>query len=192
MPRKALYDKEAVVKAALDIIRDSGMGALTARSLAARLGCSVAPIFGIFSGMEEVQTAAIGKMKEIYSSYVAEGFKNQVPFKGVGTAYIRFAIEEPNFFRVLFMRDNGDFNMDNVLAGVDENYEEIFNVIIQSYGLTYADSQRLYMHMWIYTHGIAVLCVTDTCAFTPDEIENMITEACTSIIKNMKSKGAEQ
>jgi len=42
--------------------------------------------------------------------------------------------------------------------------------------------------MWIYTHGIAVLCVTHTCAFTPEEVESMISEACTSIIKNMKSK----
>lgn len=187
MPRKALYDKETMICAALDIIRKDGIGALSARSLAAKLHCSVAPIFGLFSDMEEVQNKATERIKGVYSSYVAEGLKSAVPFKGVGTAYIRFAVEEPNFFRLLFMRDNGSFDTSNVLAGVDDNYSAIFDSIVKSYGLTYADSQRLYMHMWIYTHGIAVLCVTGTCAFTPEEVESMISEACTSIIKNIKT-----
>jgi len=188
MPRNALYDKEAIISAALSIIREKGAGALSARSLAAKSGCSVAPIFSLFKDMEEVQAEAINKMKEVYSSYVAEGLKSSVPFKGVGMAYIRFATEEPNFFKVLFMQDNKSFTMDNVLSGVDDNYSAIFNSLVKSYSLTYADSQRLYLHMWIYTHGIAVLCVTGTCSFTLEEIESMIGEACRSIIKSMKAK----
>lgn len=186
MPKKAIYDKETVLNAALDIIRWGGMEALTARSLASKLGCSVAPVFGLFNDMNEVKSAAIEKIKGIYSVFVAEGLKNPVPFKGVGTAYIRFAVEEPNFFRLLFMCDNGEFNMNNVLSGVDENYSAIFNSIVKSYGLSYEDSQRLYLHMWIYTHGIAVLCVTGTCSFSPEEIEKMISETCQSLIKNMR------
>lgn len=189
MPKKAIYDREAVLNAALDIIRWGGMEALTVRSLASKLGCSVAPVFELFKNMDEIKSAAIEKIKEIYSSFVVEGLKNPIPFKGVGTAYIRFAVEEPNFFKLLFMCDNGNFNMNNVLSGVDENYVTIFNSIVKSYGLTYEDSQRLYLHMWIYTHGIAVLFVTGTCSFTPDEIEKMISEACQSLIKAMRERG---
>jgi len=189
MPRKALFEKAAVIDAALKIIRGGGIGALSARSLAAALGCSVAPIFGLFSDMEEVQAEAINKIKEVYSAYVAEGLKDPIPFKGVGKAYIRFAVEEPNFFKVLFMRDNKNLTTANVLSGVDDNYRAIFDSIVTSYGLSYEASQRLYMHMWIYTHGIAVLCVTGTCTFSGEEVEKMITEACTSIIKSMKSQG---
>jgi len=189
MPRKALYEREAVIVAALKIVREMGFGALSARLLAKKLGCSVAPIFSLFSDMEELQEKVIEKMKEVYSSYVLEGLKSTVPFKGVGTAYIRFAVEEPNFFKALFMCDNKNFNMDIVLSGVDDNYSAIFNSIVNSYGLTYADSQRLYLHMWIYTHGIAVLSVTGTCTFSPEEIDKMISEACASIVKNMKSEG---
>lgn len=188
MPKKALYDKDTIICSALDIVKKSGMGALSARSLARRLGCSVAPIFGLFADMEDVRAAAVDRMKSIYSSFVREGLKTPVPFKGVGTAYIRFAMEEPNFFRVLFMSDNADFTISNILEGVDDNYAAIFDSVVKSYSLSYKDSQRLYLHMWIYTHGIAVLCVTGTCSFTPDEIESMISEACQSIIKNMRER----
>ena len=55
MPPNFKFTKEEILKSALDIIREKGMSALTARSLAAKLGCSVKPIFGLFRNMEEVQ-----------------------------------------------------------------------------------------------------------------------------------------
>jgi len=188
MPRRSSYRRDTVLAAALELVREKGMDALSARALAARLGCSVAPIFGLFSDMEEVRTEVIGRMKEIYSSYVAEGLRDAIPFKGVGKAYIRFAVEEPNFFRTLFMCDNGDFTMDDVLPSVDDNYQAIFQSIARSYRLTDADSRRLYLHMWIYTHGIAVLCVTGTCSFAQEEVEAMIGETCRSLVKEMKAR----
>ena len=40
MPPKVRFTREEIIRAALDIIRESGPEALTARSLAARLDCS--------------------------------------------------------------------------------------------------------------------------------------------------------
>ena len=46
MPPKVRFTREEIIRAALDITRESGPEALTARSLAARLDCSAKPIFG--------------------------------------------------------------------------------------------------------------------------------------------------
>ena len=52
MPPKFRFTREEIVAAALAVTRRSGISGLTARSLAAELGCSVKPIFGLFKSME--------------------------------------------------------------------------------------------------------------------------------------------
>ena len=45
MPPNTLFQKEEILTAALKLVREKGEKALTARALAAELGCSVKPIF---------------------------------------------------------------------------------------------------------------------------------------------------
>lgn len=188
MPPKNKFSREQVVEAALEIARSEGAGAVTARSVASKLGCSVAPIFSIFSNMDELQTELIKKAKRIYSKYVHEGLGESLAFRGVGLSYLKFAMREPNLFKMLFMSADGAYGLDNVLSEIEVNYEGIFKCVQDCYGLNEEDSKRLYQHMWIYTHGIAVLCVTGTCRFTPDEISELMREACLSLVKEMRSK----
>ncbi|MGN1060265.1 MAG: TetR/AcrR family transcriptional regulator [Candidatus Coproplasma sp.] len=187
MPPKNKYTKEQITNAAMEILRAEGAAAVTARSVAARLGSSVAPIFSVFENMDELQNELIKQCKAVYTSYVEIGLNEAIAFKGVGLSYLRFAMEEPNLFRVLFMADEGVYGLDNVLSEIEDNYEDIFKCVQDCYGLNAEDSKKLYLHMWIYTHGIAVLCVTGTCHFTDKEIDAMLSEVCASIIKNLRS-----
>ena len=47
MPPKVLFTREEVIRAAVEVTRRSGFAGLTARALAAELGCSPKPIFGL-------------------------------------------------------------------------------------------------------------------------------------------------
>ena len=51
MPPKPKFTREEIVAAALDLVSERGMGALTSRDLAARLGSSPRPIFTVFKNM---------------------------------------------------------------------------------------------------------------------------------------------
>ncbi len=188
MAPKNRYTKEQIIEAGLEITRECGSEAVTARAVASRLGCSVAPIFTAFADMDDLMRCIAARAYEIYSEYVAEGLKAQIAFKGVGTSYITFAMKEPNLFRLLFMTDGGEYGLDSVLTGIEPNYDAIMRSITDSYGFNQEDAQKLYKHMWIYTHGIAVLCVTGTCAFSAEEISCMLTEVCMALIKQLKSK----
>ena len=55
MPPKPKFTKEEIVEAALALVSERGMEALTARDLGERLGSSARPIFTVFRIMEEVQ-----------------------------------------------------------------------------------------------------------------------------------------
>ena len=55
MPPKPKFTREEIIEAALQLVSERGMAALTARDLGERLGSSARPIFTLFKNMEEVQ-----------------------------------------------------------------------------------------------------------------------------------------
>lgn len=187
MPPKAKFSREEIVEAALGIVREEGFQSLTARALGARLGSSARPIFTVFRSMEEVQQAVIGAAKALYGEYVGRGLAEEMPFKGVGTQYILFAVKEPKLFQLLFMSERTEVpDLSAVLPLIDDNYEKILQSVREGYGIDNASAERLYRHLWIYTHGIAALCATGTCRFTGEEISGMMTEVFVGLLKTMK------
>ena len=105
MPPKAKFTRDEIVQAGLNVIRKNGMEALSARTLGAQLGSSARPIFTVFQSMEEVQAEIKKSARSLYDEYVRKGLEQELAFKGVGMQYIRFAIQEPKLFQMLFMSE---------------------------------------------------------------------------------------
>lgn len=188
MPPKAKFTRDEIIEASLAIVKAEGFKALTARALGAKLGSSARPIFTVFDSMEEVQQAVLDEAKRIYKQYVERGLKETLPFKGVGTQYILFAMEEPKLFQLLFMKEQELVpNLSGVLPLIEESYDDILYSIQSSYALDANMSKKLYHHLWIYTHGIASLCATKMCCFSAEEMNTMMTEVFVSLLKNMKA-----
>lgn len=186
MPPKAKFTREEIIAAALKIVRSEGFAALTARNLGAELGCSSAPIFTVFSGMDEVKNEVICAAKAIYKSYVEAGLKKDLAFKGVGIAYLAFAKDEPKLFAELFMTETGVADEAALLPAIDESFDAILNSITDNYGLDKDTAKQLYMHLFIYTHGIAALRVTGVYDFTDEQIDKQLTQVFIALLKEAK------
>lgn len=184
MPPKVKYSRDKIIAAATELVRAEGMSALTARALGHRMYCSVVPIFSVFENMEELRAEVVRQAKRIYDEYIDEGLKQQLPFKGAGLKYIEFARHEPNLFRVLFMSENRG-GMDNFML-LDDNNSKIVGALIDTWALDEETARTLHKDITIYTHGIAVLCATNSCAFTDGEISERLTFAFTSMLKEIK------
>ena len=192
MPPKCKFTREEIIKAALDLTRKEGINALTARALGTKLGSSPKPIFTVFENMEEVQSEVQRAAKTLYAEYIQIGLGQEVAFKGVGTQYILFAIKEPKLFQLLFMSEQPQKPpVAGILPIIDESYEQILQSVQSGYGLGMKDAENLYRHLWIYTHGIAVLCATNMCSFTAEEISGMMTEVFRSLLKEIKGDKAK-
>lgn len=192
MPPKAKFTREEIIAAALSIVREEGFAALTARALGQKLGSSARPIFTIFQSMDEVCREVVAAAKRLYAEYVEEGLgQKEIPaFKGVGMQYIRFALAEPKLFQVLFMSEQAQKPaVGEILPVIEEHYQQIIDSVQSCYSLNREDAKWLYRHLWIYSHGIAVLCATNMCTFTPGEIGTMLTDVFTAMLKEMKGKG---
>ena len=186
MPPKPKFSREQIIEKAFEIVRKDGLSALTARYLGERLGSSARPIFTVFDSMDDVVKEVIVRAKDLYSEYVLRGLSSVPAFKGVGTQYIQFAIREPQLFRLLFMTVNEQANLGNILSLIDDNAEEILSSVRNGYGLDGDKAMRIYMHLWVYTHGIATMCAMKTCSFTADEISEMMSEVFVSLLKSVK------
>ena len=187
MPPKCKFTREEIIQSALEIARSEGVSSITARALGAELGSSSKPIFSVFENMEEVQAEVRKAAKALYAEYVQIGLQQDSAFKGVGTQYILFAIKEPKLFQLLFMSEQPQKpSVAGILPIIDESYDQILQSVQNGYGLGEKDAENLYRHLWIYTHGIAVLCATNMCSFTAEEISGMMTEVCRSLLKEIK------
>ncbi len=189
MPPKAKFTREEVVAAALSIVERDGIDRLTARSLGRELGCSARPIFTIFTGMDEVVQVVFDRANAIYWHYVEEGLKEDIAFKGVGKSYIRFATEHSKLFQLLFMKERDvEYDVNDVLLGIEDHYEEILESIESAYGVKRDVAKELYFHLWVYSHGIAVLIATKVCMFTQEQVSRQISEVFISLLKRFKSE----
>lgn len=187
MPPKQKYTREQIIAAATEVVRAAGMPALTARALSNKLNCSVAPIFSLFENMEEVQAEVVKEIKRIYAKYIKEGLTQDLPFKGAGLKHIEFARREPNFYRILFMSENCK-NMDDFML-LDDNNDLIVGALESFWGLDEATARALHKDIAIYTYGIAVMCATDSCLFSDEEISNRLTFAFTAMLQKVKGSG---
>lgn len=189
MPPKARFTREEIIAAALGIVREQGLEAVTSRELGRRLGSSACPIFTAFESMEEVTAEVVRAAKALYKSYVDHGLEQKPAFRGVGMAYIEFARKEPRLFRLLFMKEQPRLtDLGHTLETIDESYEQILDSVQIPYGLSREDAKRMYQHLWIYTHGIGTMCATGVCRFSDEEIQTMMTEVFTGLMTKIKGE----
>lgn len=187
MPPKVKFTKNEIINAAMQIVRKDGLEAVTSRKLSRKLGSSTCPVFTMFENMEEVNSEVIKAAKELYKEYINEGLKQNPAFRGVGMAYIEFAIKEPKLFQLLFMKEQSEPNdIEHTLMLIDESYTDILKSVKEPYDLEEEEAKKLYWHLFIYTHGIASLCATKVCTFTNIEIQSMMTEVFTGLLEKIK------
>lgn len=158
MPPKFLFTKEEIISAAVEVVRKNGADGLTARALAAKLGCSVKPIFGAFKNMEEVRTEVIKAAEKIYRDRLAKSIENKniPPYKATGTEYIKFAKDDRELFKLLFMRSR--------ISEEDREAEEtapLIALIQKSTGFDEKTAFLFHLETWVFVHGIATMIATD-------------------------------
>lgn len=183
MPPKAKFKKEEIINAAFEITRTQGPEKLTARELGNRLGSSARPIFTVFESMDQVKAEVTACAKELYRGYIEKGLQDENAFRGVGLGYIAFAMEEPKLFQLLFMSASPNHTgIADILPEIDASYEQILKSVQDPHHLSRKAAERVYQHLWTYTHGIATMCVTKLCDYTMEEITERLTEVFKGIL----------
>ena len=174
MAPKVKITKERIVQTAIELIREQGESAINARSIAAALECSTQPVFSNFATMEDLRYAVTKTAYEIYLSFLArEAESDKYPkYKAFGMAYIRFAKEERELFKLLFMRDRTGED-----TSTSPDFEESAKMIAAANGVSIEEARLIHLEMWSCVHGIAVMLAT---SFLPLE-ESLISDIISDV-----------
>ena len=174
-PPKCKYSKEEIINAALEITRKDGYSAVTARAVGAKLNSSPKVIFSWFKNMEELQVEILKSAKSLYEQSISSAMSNgsHPPYKASGMAYIQFAKEEKELFKLLFMRDrSSEENIDN-----RDDIKSIIEVICKNTGLDENTAFLFHMELWLFVHGIATMIATSYLDWDIDFISKAMTDA---------------
>ena len=185
MPPKVKFSKQEIVDAAVRVARDKGIDGVTAREIAAELGVSTRPIFTYFDTMDEVKAEVFQTAKELYRAYVERGLAGPIPFLGVGQQYIRFAHDEPELYKLLFLTRPGNASggaMEALRFSQDLARESLMRI----YNMDAHTADCYFPDLWLVVFSFATLIVTDDCPYTGAEMSAILTEVSLSICKAYK------
>jgi AcrR family transcriptional regulator len=188
MPPKCRFTREEVVAAALGIVRTDGVDGVTARAVGARLGASSKVIFSLFENMEELHRAVLHSADALYQRFLEEDMTEgkYPPYKGSGMAYIRFAREEKELFRLLFMRDRSGERQEE-----PKELEPLLALIQKNTGLDREEAGQLHLELWIFVHGIATMLATGYVELDQETVSDLLTDAYRGILMRIREKGEQ-
>ena len=176
MPPKVRVTKEDILTTSIEMVREKGADVLNARAIAAHMGFSTQPIFSNYVSMDELKQDVMKKAYSLYMDFLKrETESNQYPpYKATGMGYIRFAKEEKELFKMLFMRDRSN---ETIADEWDESAQMSISMMQKALGLPSEKVKQFHLEMWIYVHGIASLLATSYLPLEWEHISNMITDA---------------
>ncbi len=187
MPPKTRVTKDDILNAAVNIVRNSGAEALNARTIASMLNCSTQPIFSNFATMETLRMAVVEKADTLCSAYMQQEMqRGEFPaYKATGMAYIRFAKEERELFKLLYMRDRTHEFIPETTAQT----EQMETIVQKNTGLSGEEARLFHMEMWAYVHGIATMFATGFFDLEWEVVSRILTDAYQGLRKQHGMEG---
>ncbi len=190
MPPKVQFSREEIIEAAFEIAKDEGFSGITARSVAGRLKCSVAPIYVNFQTIEELVQAAVQRVftlsRELLEQQTGEDY-----FENIGRASLAFAREYPVLFRELVLTPNPYLTSRRVIT---EEMVEALGEQPEMSSLSAHQRRRLLLKMQIFQTGLSAMVANGHLpeGITPEETEQLLMEAGEELLYAQKHIHTEE
>ena len=187
MPPTVRFTRDAVLHAACQLMRREGMEALNARAIAKELGGSTQPIFRLFTNMEDLHRELILYVARQFQAHAeADMAQSDSPYIQLCTTYLLYGRDEPELFKLLFMRDRvseGEYSDQT-------NFDLVVNIIKKETPLDDETALRFFERTWLFIHGLAV-CIATKYIPCQDEryLISMVKEAYNAAVKMMNLEG---
>ncbi len=190
MPKQKIT-KEMIIDAAFDIVRKEGLEALLVKNIAAKLNCSVQPIYSYCANMDGVRQELIERTSAFIREFVAARIDKEDYFRSTGRSYLKFAKEEPNLFKLYFLREQPDVYTLSDLYN-KESSSKICTFISESLGISVEKAKSLHLHMIIYVMGISAMATSSNIDVEEEGILNQLDTAYEAFLLQLKGETNEK
>ncbi len=156
MPPKVKFAREDIIRAAFAVVEEQGLKALTARSIAGKLGSSTAPVYHHFSNMNQLAIEVIMKIQGLLLDYTSRPYTDRI-FLNMGTGVAMFACKHSMLYRALLLEED---NYGDVVEEFLDILEREMRKDARFTDLSDSELHKLLEKMWTFTHGMAsLICV---------------------------------
>ena len=168
MGRKTKITRDMILNAAYELLDGSGIGAVTIKLIAEKLGCSTQPVSWQFGSMTELK-------KELYlyaAGRIFGGLEEEMQgmdaidaFFLTGVRYLSIACDHPNVFRFLNVDDPIDtigerlYNDASIFSF--QFNEQSVRIFAEQYSIPIDQISEMVRDTVIYTHGLALMMLFD-------------------------------
>ena len=172
-PKQRIFTKD-IVNAATEILRLQGADKLNARAIAAELGCSTQPIFSAFESMDELHDAVFIAAHDRFLEFLDKHTQPRRVLISMICAYVEFARQEPEFFKLLFL---SNVMRDAEIYALYQRNSMIEKTIMSTAGVTEQQAWDLFFHVFIFAHGLAALVVNNENALGETSLPGLVQDA---------------
>lgn len=172
-PRRAAYHHgdlaNALVDAAAELVRLRGVDAFSLREAARNVGVDVAAVYRHFADKDDLLAAVSRRGFSAMAAQMERAEQGiddaRERFRALGRAYIRFAIGNPAYFRVMFGRFGAGANAARVTSGTAERGRTPYELLVDVLEDLARDRALITpvaaaaMAAWSAVHGLASLMV---------------------------------
>jgi AcrR family transcriptional regulator len=169
-PRRSYHHgnlRRALLDEAIAIIGAEGLGDVTLREIAARLGVSRTALYRHFADKDAllaaVATEGFRALRRALVTAWEAGGNGEDALRAMGVAYVHFAVANPSHYRVMFGGAFGAHAHDSELAAEGEGaFRALVDALIglQRRGLIRGDDALLMAtYVWSLVHGMAMLAI---------------------------------
>jgi AcrR family transcriptional regulator len=169
-PRQSYHHgdlRRALLDEALATIRADGVEGVTLRDIGARLGVSRTALYRHFADkgalLAAVATEGFRLLRQRLVEAWEDGGRGDAAFHAMGVAYVRFAIDNPSHYRVMFggflERRPPEPELQVEARGAFQALVDAVAALQRTGFLRKDDTVLAARHIWALVHGIAMLAI---------------------------------
>ena len=191
--------KEALLKAARDLVAECGPQGFSLAEAARRAGVSPAAPYRHFTDRQALMAEIARQGFASLATRLHEGWNDGLPdpptaFLRMGAAYLAFANEEPAAYAAMFLSGVAPA----VLPELRETADRAFAVLVgaasrlggQQPDGSPAEARQIALHMWALAHGIATLAASGAGAgkglLSPDDAKKLLEAGCAIYLAGLR------
>ena len=115
----------------------------------------------------EVITAAVRIADGYMERYISES--EYPPYKATGQAYISFAKEERELFKLIYMQPRPELE----IPEITDQWRRMISLVRENGVSDKEQAELLHLEMWVFVHGIASMIATGSFDFDEELISLM-------------------
>jgi len=170
--------RPALIAAARTLVEESGVGAVSLRQTARRVGVSAPATYRHFANKDSLLAAVAAEgFRDLGAALAAASRNERDPLSAMGMAYVRFALSRRGVFRLMFGPELAQRATYPELKSAADQAFQWLQGGVQTRGRAAQDSHLAAIAPWALVHGLAQLFLD---GLLPETEAEAITEAITT------------